>query len=318
MKGMLTKAFSLALLISVVPSFAALPVNQMAEEVFASPDAALMARSAADDILAATSTAATLKNAAVSGVASIAVPSIWEQVKAYASNARSYVANSRVAGYANSAAYLAAGYTHSALVAPFNYTVGALANQSVLANRVSNIGFVKNDSYYSTTIGKYAFGLATIYAAYKAVQYLITPATKKAEAASQSIAIKAKANPVVTPATKAVVAAKSAFISKEHEEVVKACEAVMDKVLSNKTFVTDSQEMLALGKLPFMQTLIPNSKNQSYATLFLGHTAGIDFARRNNDKADYVKRVQAFTALSENLKKNTGIYYAQAARTAVK
>ena len=260
MKGMLTKAFSLALLISIVPSFAMTSSKKIAEEL--SESAVIVIDNAAQKMADSVSPQTAAANGAISGVVGLTVtntvPTLWERVKGCANSAAAYATTDNL-----------------------------------------------------KTAGKYALGLAALYAGYKALKaaynYATTPATKKAEVASQSVAVVAKANPVVAPKE----AAKPAFVSKEHEAVVKACEAVQAKVLANTTFVTDSVEMVALSNLHFMQTLVPKSKTQSYASLILSHTAGIDFARREKNEADYAKRVQAFATLIPTIQDNARIYYAK-------
>lgn len=79
----------------------------------------------------------------------------------------------------------AAGAAHAVITAPFDYTIGALANRSGLASTVTNLEFIKSDSCYSATIGngatnvaKYAFAAAVVYCAAKGVHAAYKYVTK--------------------------------------------------------------------------------------------------------------------------------------------
>lgn len=300
MKGMLSKAFSLALLISVVPSFA-MEVKRAAEGISAEAELVV---NAAEQIAHATSPEMTAQNAVISG---IVVPTAWEKAKALGSQAYDYASNSRVAGYAG----MVPGVAHSALVAPFNYTVGALSNRFGLTDRISSIGCVKNDTYYGTTLAKYAFGLASVYAGYRAVKaaynYFTTPATKKAEAVKPVVVVAA-------PAPQAVVV-KAAFVSPEHEAVVKALEAVVDKVLANNGTVANSKEALELRNFPYMSLLAPKL-GKSNRAIVLEHLVEIDFERskKTQDSKAIAERVSNLVDCVDAINKIAATHFGTAVK----
>jgi hypothetical protein len=115
MKGMLSKAFSLALLISVVPSFA-MDVKQAAEEV---PAEVALVVNAAQQMADASSATTTAQNAVVSAGITIAAPTLWEQAKAKGNSLYNYVTNSRVAAYATTDNLKTAGKYALGLVAMY-------------------------------------------------------------------------------------------------------------------------------------------------------------------------------------------------------
>jgi len=159
MKGIMSKAFSLALLISVVPSFAMDSKSVAEVSIMPAPEVSVSEVVVA---LGAPIVSTVAQNAVVNAV----VPTLWERTQA----AYAYVANSRVAGIASSVGSKAVGVGSAVLAAPFDYTVGLAANKSGLTAKVSGYDFVKNNSYYNQSIAtaaKYVAGAAALYYAGK-------------------------------------------------------------------------------------------------------------------------------------------------------
>lgn len=214
MKGMLSKAFSLALLISVVPSFAM--ESKVVGEL--SDSAVIVIDNAAQKMADAASAQTAATNGAISGVAGLAitntVPTLLEKVKGYANSAAAYATTDNL-----------------------------------------------------KTAGKYALGLAAVYAGYKAAKavynYVTTPATKKAVAAKPVVkaAPKKSIEVVITPKDGQEACELMASIVSDVDAKVAGLEAKYSKqlqdnvVLNRFVYVARTQLIESVEVAPLNQLL---------------------------------------------------------------
>lgn len=285
MKGIMFKAFSLALLLSVVPSFA-MEVKSAAE-VPAMQTPAMPAPEVTTAELVAAVGAPIAQGFAID----VVKQSAWEQVKAAAASLAS-----------NSYVQKAMGVTATVLAAPFDYTVGLVSNKSGLTAKVSGYDFVKNNSYYNQSIAKGAKYLAGVTALYYAGKY----AVKGVKAAYGYLTAPSEAKK-----SYAVVAKDFKSIDAVIAQLVElATDLANPKVtgFAKKYAELSQYEMLAGCGYNKAQkaTVSVELADDSYCSVIMGHLKAVDSNNKNRKSAiESVQQIQRnLMAIAQAERKN--------------